>query len=156
MLVTYLAVNTFQIVFLLAVSVIFALLEIQIEGSEGWAENLPTWKVKNPFRKVVGWPTLADGYHFWMWVFVILIFHAPFFFGFPFNQINELLIIEMIFIFFLLEDFLWFVFNPSWGLKNFFTKEIPWHPHKIMFLPQNYWIGFVLLAIFEIVKNTMI
>ena len=147
--------NFLQIIFLLSISAVFALMEIQIEGTGGWAENLPTWKVKNPFRKILGWPTLLDGYHFWMWVLMMLIFHSPFFFGFAFNLTNELLVIEMFLFFAVIEDFLWFVFNPGWGIKKFFTREIPWHPRKIMFLPQNYWLSFVIITIFEIFKNTI-
>jgi hypothetical protein len=145
--------NFWQLVFLILVSLVIALQEIQIEGKGGWAEHLPTWKIKNPIRGIVGWPTLVDGYHLYLWLLMFLIFHAPFFFGFPFNKTNELLAIEMVLLFSILEDFLWFVFNPAWGIKKFFTEEIPWHPHKILFLPQNYWISFIIIGVFEIVKN---
>jgi hypothetical protein len=144
-----------RLIFILITAASFALLEIQIEGAGGWAENLPTWRVKNPFRGTVGWPTLVDGYHFWVWVFTISMFHAPFFFGFPFNLINELLIIESILIFFFTEDFFWFVFNPNWGIKKFFTKEIPWHPNKILFFPQNYWLFIAIIVVFEVFKNSV-
>ena len=148
--------NTLQLIFLILVSLVIALQEIQIEGKGGWAENLPTWKIKNPIRGIVGWPTLVDGYHLYFWLLMLLIFHAPFFFGFPFNKTNELLVLEMILLFSVLEDFLWFVFNPNWGIKKFFTTEIPWHPHKILFLPQNYWVSFLIITVFEVVKNILI
>lgn len=147
--------NLQQLIFLILVSSVFALLEIQIEGTGSWAEHLPTWKIKNPFRKIIAWPTLLDGYHLWMWVFIVLVFHAPFFFGFPLVKANELIIIEMILVFMFLEDFLWFVFNPAWGIKGFFTKDIPWHGRKILFLPQNYWLFFIVLTIFEVIKNSL-
>lgn len=144
-----------RLIFILITSASFALLEIQIEGSGGWAENLPTWKIKNPFKKIVGWSTLVDGYHMWMWVFTISMFHAPIFFGMPFTLGNELIIIESLLFFYFLEDFFWFVFNPSWGIKKFFTKEIPWHPNKILFLPQNYWLFMVIIIVFEVFKNSV-
>lgn len=142
-----------QIVFLVIMSAAWALMEIQIEGNGGWAENLPTWKVKNPFPKILSWPTLVDGYHLWMWATTILIFQSPFFFGWAFNIQNELVAIEMWFLFGLIEDFLWFVFNPAWGIKKFFIKEIPWHKNKILFLPQNYWVMFVIIFLFEVFRR---
>lgn len=42
--------------FVIIVSVVYALLEIQIEGEDGWAGKLPTWKIKNPFYKIINWP----------------------------------------------------------------------------------------------------
>lgn len=144
-----------QFIFLIAFSILCALMEIQIEGENGWAKDLPTWKIKNPFMKIIGWPTI-DGYHLSFWGIMILVFHAPFFFGFPFTRENELLVIEMIIIFSILEDFLWFAFNPKWGLKRFFKEEIPWHPNKFLFFPQNYWISFLLVVIFKVIKNSFI
>lgn len=147
--------NLIQVIFVIVISAVVALLEIQIEGTGGWAKNLPKWEIKNPFKKIVGWPTLLDGYHFWSWVLILIVFHTPFFFGLSFNRTNELLVIEMLIIFLQLEDFLWFVFNPAWGIKKFFTQEIPWHGRKILFLPKNYWIYFIFLGIFEVVKNLL-
>ncbi len=34
-------------VFTVALSFLWALMEIQIEGKEGWARNLPTWRIPN-------------------------------------------------------------------------------------------------------------
>lgn len=137
--------------YLILVSLLFALLEIQIEGANGWSEKLPAWKIKNPFRRVIGW-THFDGYHFYGWLLFGALFHLPYFFGFPFSLKNEFVVIESIFIFFAVEDFLWFVFNPAWGIKKFFTKEIPWHPRKIILFPQDYWIQLCLFFLLQLMK----
>ena len=148
--------NLSQLIFLILISVVFALLEVQIEGTGSWAKNLPTWRINNPFKKYLAWPTLIDGYHLYLWMFLILMFHLPYAFGIPFSKVTELTIIEMLLIVLFLEDFLWFVFNPAWGIKKFFSEEIPWHGKRFLFLPQNYWLSFAILAVFEIIKNKFI
>ncbi|MFC1625903.1 hypothetical protein ACFL1Q_02595 [Patescibacteria group bacterium] len=147
--------TVYQILFLIIISTVFALLEIQIEGTAGWAKNLPTWRIKNPFKKIINWPTLVDGYHLYVWILSFFIFHGPFFFGFPFNLKNELLVLELLLVFFTLEDFLWFVFNPAWGIKKYFTTEIPWHKRKILYIPQDYWIFIIIIGIIEVVKHQL-
>lgn len=137
--------------FVLICALFLALLEIQIEGGHGWAEKLPTWQIKNPFSKIIGW-TKIDGYHLYLWALFILLFHLPYFFGITINSIHEFVIIESLYLFMVCEDFLWFVFNPAWGIKNFFTKEIPWHPNKILYFPQNYWIAGLILVLLEAIK----
>lgn len=140
------------LLYIVLLSLVMAFLEVQIEGNAGWAKNLPTWKFKNPIRSIIGWTTI-DGYHVWLWAFIILIFHFPFIVGHNFSLDSELIVVESLLIFFVVEDFLWFVINPAWGLKKFFTKEIPWHPTKIFFLPQNYWISFLIIGVFEAVRR---
>ncbi len=139
-------------IYIIWISLIFAFLEIQIEGARGWAENLPCWKYKNPFRKIIGWTTI-DGYHVYCWLLFGSLFHLPYFFGYPITIENEFNIILSFFLFGIFEDFLWFVFNPAWGIKKFFTKEIPWHPKKILFFPQNYWIQFTTLLLLLLARN---
>lgn len=144
----------FLIIFIVLVSVIFALLEIQIEGENGWAGNLPTWKIKNPFKKIINWPYLS-GYHFYVGLLFISLLQLPFFIGVPFNLKTEVLVIEVYLLIILLEDFLWFVLNPKWGIKKFFTKEIPWHSNKVLFLPRNYWVGFISIIVIELLRKNL-
>ena len=38
------------------------------------------------------------------------------------------------------EDFLWFVFNPKWGVRRFRRDQIWWHaPKWWWFMPRDYW-----------------
>ena len=39
--------------FLFVLAALFALAEIQIEGPQGWAANLPTWRVKNRWTRLL-------------------------------------------------------------------------------------------------------
>jgi len=140
------------ILFTIVVAIILALLEIQIEGENGWARKLPTWRLKNPLKKFVNWPYLT-GYHIYLQLLFITILQLPFLVGFPFSLKNEILIFEVYLLIVYLEDFFWFVFNPKWGIKRFFTEEVPWHSKKILFLPRNYWISFAILAVVEFIRT---
>jgi len=42
------------------------------------------------------------------------------------------------------EDFLWFVLNPAFGIKRFFSKQVPWHEKRIFFFPPEYYVTIIL------------
>jgi hypothetical protein len=68
------------ILFILVAAFFWAKLKIEIEGREGWAAGLPTWRVENHVLLDVlygGRP--LTGYHFWAFTFVCFLFHLPFF-----------------------------------------------------------------------------
>ncbi|MCR4327516.1 MAG: hypothetical protein NUV46_02965 [Nanoarchaeota archaeon] len=120
-------------IFLFTISLIFALWEIEIEGKNGWAKKLPTWYRKSGLSKVFYFFSSKkplSGYHLFMMSFMILIFHLLFFFGESWTLIKEFEIVLAIFIFLFLEDFLWFKFNPYFGLKKFKRNNIWWHDGK--------------------------
>ncbi|KAB2642333.1 MAG: hypothetical protein DVB26_02890, partial [Verrucomicrobia bacterium] len=55
-------------------SYLFAMVEIQIEGSGGWASNLPTWRIEKHWLLDMffgGRP--LTGYHAWVLPFILLI-----------------------------------------------------------------------------------
>jgi hypothetical protein len=57
---------------------LFAMTEIQIEGSAGWAANLPTWRVENhPLLDVFWGGKPMTGYHVWVFAFMAAVFHLP-------------------------------------------------------------------------------
>lgn len=131
--------------FLLAITctILFALLEIQIEGKDGWASKLPTWKIyfknKNP-------NTPLTGYHTYTWLLLFLIPHIAFLF-IPWSFGKELVVISFYLFIIIFEDFLWFVFNPNFGIKKFKKEYIPWHPVWLGPLPIQYYFGFILWGI---------
>jgi len=108
-------------IFILAIAL--AILEIQIEGPNGWAKNLPTWRphpnnwyVKLYMKSMSG--REATGYHITMFSFVFLIFHLPYVFGATLTLEHWLQTMSFFIIFSVLWDFLWFVLNPSYPLKK--------------------------------------
>ena len=128
------------ILYMIVLAIVFALWEIQIEGKNGWASALPTWrKEKGWIVKLLGGRPLT-GYHICMVSFLILMLHFIFCFT-PWNWGKELLIIGFFFGFLLVEDFCWFVFNPAFRLKGF-TKDNPdlwWHKTWWGPVPDFYW-----------------
>jgi hypothetical protein len=127
---------------ILAASACFALIEIQVEGSGGWAANLPTWRLKSTWwqRLFPGRP--LTGYHLGIIAFIAIVAHLPFAFGLPWDWKAELRAIAFVLFFWVAEDFLWFVLNPHFGIRRFRPQYIPWHARAWWLVaPRDYWIG---------------
>jgi hypothetical protein len=41
-------------------------------------------------------------------------------------------------IFWIVEDFLWFILNPAFGFSLFNSEQIPWHKHWLIGVPTDY------------------
>ena len=132
--------------FLLALAFTFARVEIEIEGPNGWAANLPTWRISNRWTKLLYGNRPLTGYHFWLQVFVFLLAHLPFTLQFaPWSWAGELRIIGFVIVFFIVEDFLWFVLNPAFGIRRFRREHIWWHgPTWWWIMPREYWVFLTL------------
>ena len=130
----------------------FSKVEIQIEGNEGWAKNLPTWRISNHFLlKIFFGGREMTGYHAWVLSFIILFFHIPAFFMHSWSWLMESRTMGGFILFWIFEDFLWFVLNPQYGIRKFKKDFIPWHPRWFMGAPIEYWlflpIGFFLVGL---------
>lgn len=140
----------------LAAAACFALIEIQIEGPAGWAANLPTWRLKNSWlaRLFPGRP--LTGYHLWILVFIVVVAHLPFAFGLPLTWQTELRAIAFILLFWVAEDFLWFVLNPHFGIRRFRPQHIPWHRQAWWWIaPRDYWIALTVgIALYVLSRPT--
>jgi hypothetical protein len=143
----------FTAFYIFILSLTLALMEIQIEGKNGWARELPTWRA-NPnsrifriFSMIMPGKDLT-GYHMLFFILIIIIFHFPYVQGVPFTLLNWLQTLSLMFLCMLMEDFLWFVCNPSYGIHKFFHNQIPWHERRFLKLPPDYFtaIGSSLLA----------
>jgi hypothetical protein len=127
-------------VFLLAY--FFAQVEIQIEGAAGWAANLPTWRIESHWLLDIFWGGRAmTGYHAWIFPCIALFFHFPLLFMVQWSWRAEARVIACIMLFWVIEDFLWFVCNPAFGLARFDPSHVPWHKHWIAFAPTDYWVS---------------
>ncbi|MBI2021963.1 hypothetical protein HYS93_03775 [Candidatus Daviesbacteria bacterium] len=104
-----------------------AKVEIQIEGKDGWAKNLPTWRYKNWLTRIFLGDLEITGYHLWMFSLILFLLHFPFVLDNYWNLNIELKILAIFLFFIIIEDFLWFVLNPAFGLRKFKPKYIPWH-----------------------------
>lgn len=125
---------------------LFALLEIQVEGVEGWAEELPTWRTRNRWTRLVLGTRPLTGYHLYAFPFVGVLAHVPCGLGVRGSLWTlELRILAFLALFWVLEDFFWFVLNPDYGLRGFRPERAWWHAeHWWGIMPRGCWIGIPL------------
>lgn len=139
--------------FIIGSAFLWAKLEIHIEGGRGWAADLPTWRVEKHFLLdlLYGGRPLT-GYHIWCFAFVFFLFHMPFFWTGTWSISQELNVIGSYCLFWVVEDFLWFVLNPHFGLRKFTKEHAWWHKRWLARVPVEYWafglLGILLLYLF--------
>jgi hypothetical protein len=117
---------------------VFANVEIQIEGGAGWAANLPTWRLDNSWLNLFWGGKTITGYHVWVFSFMTLTFHLALFVAGTFTWRLEARIIGAVMVFWIVEDFLWFIFNSAFGFSKFSPEFIPWHKHWLLGMPVDY------------------
>lgn len=131
----------------LAAAAAFALLEVQIEGAAGWGSSLPTWRSEHRLARLVLGGRVLTGYHLWVHVFVLLAVHLPYVLGAaPPSWRMEARIVSALVFFWVVEDFLWFVFNPAFGVRRFRREHAAWHPRWWGPMPREYWVAPPLAA----------
>lgn len=132
--------------FMVFLAVILAFWEIQIEGKDGWAARLPGWRVEKGWLVKLTGGRPITGYHLFLTLFLITMVHLPLFFA-PWNWRLESLLIGFYLGMVLLEDFLWFVFNPHYGFKSFRKGKIWWHRSWWGPLPRFYWVLIIIVTV---------
>lgn len=132
---------------ILVLAFCFAYVEIHVEGDAGWAANLPTWRIEKHWLLdfFFGGRPLT-GYHAWALTFMLLVFHFPAVLTLDWSWVLEARVMSAFTLFWIVEDFLWFLLNPAWGWKRFNADEVRWHKHWLFGLPTDYW-AFALVAL---------
>ena len=127
-------------------AVILAFWEIQIEGKDGWAAKTPSWRIEKGWvLKFTGGRPLT-GYHLFMTLFMLGIIHLSLFFT-PWSWRLECLLLGFYLGMVLLEDFMWFVLNPNYGIKSFRKGKIWWHRNWWGPVPSFYWILLIIVIV---------
>ncbi len=120
----------------------FAKVEIQIEGGNGWAAQLPVeWRIDHHWLLDWFWggrPMTA--YHAWIFSFMLLAFHFPFAVLWQWRLRLEARALGCLFLFWIIEDWLWFIFNPAFGSAGLDPRTAWWHKHWLLGLPTDYWV----------------
>jgi hypothetical protein len=134
----------------LAAAYLFARVEVEIEGEGGWAANLPTWRIEqHPLLDIFWGGRALTGYHLWMFSFIGLIFHFPLFFIGRWSLQLEATVMASIMLFWIVEDYLWFVVNPAFGWRRFKREYVPWHKRWAFGAPVDYWLfGVISMLLF--------
>ncbi len=126
----------------------FAQAEIHIEGDAGWAANLPTWRIEKHWLLDLFWGGRAmTGYHAWVFLFIAIFFHFPLCFMAQWSWQLEARVVGSIMLFWIIEDFLWFIFNPAFGWKSFQQENVAWHKNWVFGAPVEYWVFSVISAL---------
>jgi hypothetical protein len=126
----------------------FSEVEIQIEGPVGWAAGLPTWRIEHHRLLDIFWGGRPmTGYHAWVFSFMFLVFHLGMFINHTWSPRTETRTIASLMLFWIVEDFLWFLLNPAFGIANFTPDKIPWHKHWFLHMPVDYWTFTVVSAL---------
>jgi len=129
-------------IWMIILALFHALNEVQIEGKNGWARHLPTFRINVFFYKFLGGKPLT-GYHLYMLLMFITIFHGIFLFQ-TWDIQTECSIFGYFSLYFVIEDFLFFVVNPHYKLKNFKKGKIEWHKRWFWGCPWTYWWGMII------------
>jgi hypothetical protein len=129
---------------------LFAKVEIMVEGPHGWATGLPCWRVEKHWLLDVFFGGKAmTGYHAWVLPFMLLLFHLPVVATWSWTWGLEYRLLGSFMLFWILEDILWFILNPAWGLRRLRRADVFWHKHWWLGLPADYWIfGALALLLF--------
>ena len=139
------------LLYLLAVlisAIFWAKLEIEIEGAQGWAAGLPTWRLEK--HRLLDWfygGRPLTGYHVWAFSSVFFFFHLPFFLLHTWSWRLELHAVAGFALFWVVEDYLWFVLNPHFGWSKFKRAEVWWHKRWLLGLPVDYWVLGIFAAL---------
>jgi hypothetical protein len=133
-----------RVLFLFGYALLFALVEIEIEGPHGWAERLPTWfRVRTPAARFYGLFMRGKpltGYHAVMFVLPLWSFHIGFFAGVSWSWAAEAATLAAYLAWAVVWDLLWFLLNPRFGWARFRKGEVWWHGRTwIGRFPIDYW-----------------
>ena len=134
---------------LAAWALMMALVEIEIEGRRGWAEDLPTWfrtrGAAGRFYGLVNGGRPLTGYHLMMFPIPLLVLHYPYVAGASWSWAAEAATIAVYLAWLIAWDYLWFVLNPYWGVSRFRRGQVWWYPGLwIGRLPLDYYVAVVL------------
>ena len=137
------------------VAMVFAAVEIEVEGKHGWAEKSSTWfRTKGLAAKIYGvfmGGKPLTGYHLFMFFLPLLVFHSHFVMGVPWMLAQEFLVFAMYFAWLPTWDFLWFALNPSYGVRKFKKQNVWWHARSHWLFnvtPLDYLFGWGVSLVF--------
>jgi len=129
--------------YLFLICFFLANLEIQIEGPNGWASKLPTWRVTDPHWTWIFGGRPITGYHVFLNLLLLSFFHFPLLFT-SFSLAKEIKIIYSFSIIAVIWDFQWFVLNPYYGISNYKKENIWWFKNWIFGFPADYFFGIIV------------
>jgi hypothetical protein len=130
-------------IWMIILALFHACQEREIEGKNGWARRLPTFRINIFLTKILIGKEIT-GYHIFMLLMWIIIFHGIFLFT-SFTIKTEAIILGLLSYYWVIEDFLFFIVNPHYRLMNFRPGKIKWHRRWVFnFIPVSYAWGLII------------
>lgn len=120
-----------------------ARVEIEIEGPDGWAVTLPTWRWEPEWFLALSNGKAVTGYHVWLSLFLIGMFHLPLVYA-GFSRELWAKCLSSYLLTTCAWDLQWFAWNPAWGLRKFMTTPVPWFRRKLLGFPVDYYAAVAL------------
>jgi hypothetical protein len=119
-----------RVALLFGLALLFAAVEIEIEGAHGWAARLPTWRrtsgrAARIFAIVMNGRPLT-GYHLFMLPLPLVFLHVTYVDGRDWSWEDEARTLATYLAFAIAWDYLWFVLNPAWGFRRFRRGAVWW------------------------------
>jgi len=147
----------FTSLFWFFVAMVFAAVEIEVEGKHGWAEKTSTWfRTQGIAAKLYGFVMGGKpltGYHLLMFFLPILVFHFHFVMGVEWSVTREFLVLGMYFAWMTTWDYLWFVLNPYYGVRRFKKENVWWYSKShwlFSVTPFDYLFGWGISILFGV------
>ncbi|QQG39215.1 MAG: hypothetical protein HYS32_02050 [Candidatus Woesearchaeota archaeon] len=111
-----------EIVFLYVMFIFLSIAfwEAYVEGPHGWAEKSYGWRIDLGIVELTA-------YHFWAWIVMIPLFLFLPLVIFGFDKSIFWFLVGCYFFGAVFEDFMWFIVNPKFPLRNFNSKKVKWH-----------------------------
>jgi hypothetical protein len=129
--------------YIVIIAICLAYFEVQIEGPNGWASALPTWRYDDPSLTWIFGGRPITGYHTALNILLLLFFHWPFILK-KWNILDEIRILSSFTILAVIWDFLWFVINPYFGLEKYNSSNIWWFKNWLSGFPVDYYFGILV------------
>lgn len=134
--------------FVIAFATLWAWMEVEIEGKDGWAVKLPT------SCAFLGW----TWYHISMNVIVLLVlYRALRYHWFPALHVKLCIFALYVIAWFVIEDLMWFILNRNYGIQKYNKQDVPWHANKPWFagtFVYNWVVLFIWIIAVYIEQNT--
>jgi hypothetical protein len=139
-------------IYLFIIAVLLAYFEVQIEGPNGWAGILPTWKIIDPRITWIFGGRPVTGYHVSLNLLLLSFFHWPLLFN-KWTFVFEARTLSSFALLATIWDFLWFVINPNFGLSRYNGNNVWWFRHWFLGIPVDYYLGFLMAILIRCIPS---
>jgi hypothetical protein len=128
------------VVFFVALCLVKACAEIEMEGRDGWAAKSATAYARKGTRLAQLHEAAMGGRPLSYWnvseqVFFLLVWHVPLVTSPTWSLANEVYLLALMVAWMAIYDWCWFLFHPTWNMDRAWHggmfRGAWWHPHRL-------------------------